>query len=987
MSHSDITIQTSNLMLANTNGNSGGGGGGGGGGDTPIMPSGSAADLTNKVRIDTSKMKEEEESPSPTGGGDGAGIDAGGAQSGLAQDSLSFMQLKRLVVEAPRLKLSTGAAAAATPTCLNACRNLTLAQQPEYAFRYSSTDAVTAELNEWFSYSLANDLSLLLLSKQTFEETYPLLSLPPHQTVESLAGKRPSRWTASKDVKRRRFISRCADLLEHTNQRERVKGLEGLAYVVQGVFGETVSEDDHLDRVKKNVALVRQAGLVETLFNCVRGSVGRELEYAAAGSNSRDETKEGDRGWNRKELRYALTILYFLVEVTRRHDEDAEGAMPGMDQQIESLRDEIADLPGESGMLGFLAKTLGRLRWEDSVDLPLMNILLLTWKTMLLVFGEPDRHLAKVKTYARGLASLDPEVGKGVITASPLDYHVFRQDIMAKYPAYDPPKPLFPFELAANSFLPSSAVNTATGRTGGNGDVLLGGKGGGENLGSILNKAVHIATPAPSPPPSPGGVGGKGGKKQNYQTNNNFPFLYPPSSSSDVDKKFAGKCWWKEDDDTFSRVEGGGGVPTSIKEAGDLFSGRHLWDEREAFLKFQRGWDVDEEILKERKEIEGRDRRWEEKRLESVEEFYRAALPQLQSFVIVLLKVILANLNAPPMQPPLPPPPPGSQQVSFADKEEREADEKRRLDEADAQRIREITSKAVSAILMGMLKWFRVSHVLKFEYLTQLLLDSNYLPLVLRLLNQQDIVQTVTTKTDRKDMSFFNFCNLHSSHPKPKSKPPTNPNNSYLDSSPDEACPPPILRFQREQKEPDPPPPPPSSAPPSHPPEAITDFSWRNFFTAINFVRIMQKIVKNKSHRNLSLVQYKSSTILRKPLKCPQEDLRLYTLKVFKGQVPYCGRKWRQSNMRVITSIYLFCRPELKDDWLSGGDVDSEVEESLPQEQALRSLTHFYNVRRYPKSMGADMEMMEMERDFFRREIDKMEVGEWDTAGLEGWGG
>ncbi|KAG0640215.1 hypothetical protein HOY80DRAFT_1009130 [Tuber brumale] len=970
MSHSDITIQTSSLMLANTNGNSGGGGGGGGGGDTPIIPLGSAADLTNKVRIDTSKMKEEEPSPRPTGGGDGTGNDAGGGQPVLAQDSLSFMQLKRLVVEAPRLK------------------------QPEYAFRYSSTDVVTAELNEWFSYSLANDLSLLLLSKQTFEETYPVLSLPPHQTLESLAGKRPPRWTTSKDVKRRRFISRCADLLEHTNQRERVKGLEGLAYVVQGVFGETVSEEGHLDMIKKNVALVRQVGLVETLFNCVRGSVGRELEYAAGGSNSRDETKEGDRGCNRKELRYALTILYFLVEVTRRHDEDAEGAMLGMDQQIESLRDEIADLPGESGLLGFLAKTLGRLRWEDSVDLPLMNILLLTWKTMLLVFGEPDRHLAKVKTYARGLAGLDPEVGKGVITASPLDYHVFRQDIMAKYPAYDPPKPLFPFELATNSFLPSSTVNTATGRTGGNGDVLLGGKGGGENLGSILNKAVHIATPAPSPPPSPGGVGGKGGKKQNYQTNNNFPFLYPPSSSSDVGKKFAGKCWWKEDDDTFSRVEGGGGVPTSIKEAGDLFSGRvrstlamrHLWDEREAFLKFQRGWDVDEEILKERKEIEGRDRRWEEKRLESVEEFYRAALPQLQSFVIVLLKVILANLNAPPMQLPLPPPPPGSQQVSFADKEEREADEKRRLDEADAQRIREITSKAVSAILMGMLKWFRVSHVLKFEYLTQLLLDSNYLPLVLRLLNQQDIVQTVTTKTDRKDMSFFNFCNLHSSHPKPKPKAPTNPNNSYLDSSPDEACPPPILRFQREQKEPNPPPPPPSGAPPSHPPEAITDFSWRNFFTSINFVRIMQKIVKNKSHRNLSLVQYKSSAILRKPLKCPQEDLRLYTLKVFKGQVPYCGRKWRQSNMRVITSIYLFCRPELKDDWLSGGDVDSEVEESLPQEQALRSLTHFYNVRRYPKSMGADMEMMEMERDFFRREIDKMEVGEWDAAGLEGWG-
>ncbi|RPA95744.1 hypothetical protein L873DRAFT_1812526 [Choiromyces venosus 120613-1] len=60
ISHSDITIQSSNFMPDNTNGDSGGGGGSGG--DTTIMPSGSAADLTNKLRINTSKMKEDERS-------------------------------------------------------------------------------------------------------------------------------------------------------------------------------------------------------------------------------------------------------------------------------------------------------------------------------------------------------------------------------------------------------------------------------------------------------------------------------------------------------------------------------------------------------------------------------------------------------------------------------------------------------------------------------------------------------------------------------------------------------------------------------------------------------------------------------------------------------------------------------------------------------------------------------------------------------------
>ena len=135
----------------------------------------------------------------------------------------------------------------------------------------------------------------------------------------------------------------------------------------------------------------------------------------------------------------------------------------------------------------------------------------------------------------------------------------------------------------------------------------------------------------------------------------------------------------------------------------------------------------------------------------------------------------------------------------------------------------------------------------------------------------------------------------------------------------------------------------------------ITNFSRRNFFALINYLRIMQKICKNKSHRNLLLVQYKSSNIIRKSLKVPQPELRLYTLKLFKNQVPYCGRKWRPSNMRVITAVYLHCRPELRDEWLAGSDVDAEIEEALPLEQALRSLTHWFNVRRYPDQMAPEI--------------------------------
>lgn len=79
--------------------------------------------------------------------------------------------------------------------------------------------------------------------------------------------------------------------------------------------------------------------------------------------------------------------------------------------------------------------------------------------------------------------------------------------------------------------------------------------------------------------------------------------------------------------------------------------------------------------------------------------------------------------------------------------------------------------------------------------------------------------------------------------------------------------------------------------------------------------------------------------------------------------------------MRVITAIYLHCRPELRDDWLAGSDVDAEVEEALPLEQAIRGLTHWWHLRCYPGQMGKEKGVLEEERDFFVRELEGMGWG------------
>ncbi|CCU76608.1 Protein required for hyphal anastomosis, partial [Blumeria hordei DH14] len=312
---------------------------------------------------------------------------------------------------------------------------------------------------------------------------------------------------------------------------------------------------------------------------------------------------------------------------------------------------------------------------------------------------------------------------------------------------------------------------------------------------------------------------------------------------------------------------------------------------------------------------------------------------------------------------------------------------------------REIIYKAVSAIILLLLKWFKVSHILKFEYFTQLLLDSNYLALTLKSIAHQEIEKVVNIMTDRHEKSDYSSFDGEQT------------TKCMLKDDIDDAVPPPIkLRrdtiasFET-----------PNSVPSCSSQEEysthtqpipVTDdvsnsnnvsadkmvyeFSWRNFFSLINLLRIMQKVCKNKTHRNLLLVQYKSSNILKRVLKISQPCLRLYTLKLFKNQVPFCGRRWRQGNMRVITAVYLHCRPELRDDWLAGGNISTDVDEALPLEQALRALTHWHNIKRYPSEMGINPTIITKENDFFLNELEKMEVQEdsiYDGEGIvdSGW--
>ncbi|KAF2454439.1 hypothetical protein BDY21DRAFT_352876 [Lineolata rhizophorae] len=907
---------------------------------------------------------------------------------GNPENSLSLMQFRRLVAEMPKVE----------PT--------------PYAFEYTDASSMPEELEEWFTYGVeerARVFKTLISFKGEWEEYHDVWAM-----VDGPYFKGKMDWSKADEAERATFVERLLRRVHDTNMAVRLTNLEALTYLMFGAYQETAGADrestapaDQADGgavhsayrtsplqiqwIRRNAKLIFNASGLQTIYDIMRSACLREC------MTSMDQDSKDGREEERREMWCAMTIMYFFLEAARTDCEE------GVDSE---LRDGIITLQPQ--IMTFLMDIIARLRWDESIGLPLMKILLLLWKSILVVLGgitDVDRTKASFRDET---LETEDRRGQPLITASPLDYHLFRQEISSKYPAYNPPPPLFPLEPENNSILPP-LKNHPSKATGSN----IFGAGTTQTGTSILHQPVHIATPVPSPPPSPAGPGGKGGKKHNYQTNQLFPFMYPPLDESS--NNLGGKGSTDLQDILVGRKWKGSDIPASILEAAELFAKRmratramkQLWEERVEFMKYERGWSAsyDEDVedldlssdLKSSSKGKGKVGRLLstdiETRLKAVEELYKTSLPHLQSVVIVLLKVVLSNVTSLITQAN------GSNglQGPFQFHDGQNGNLSRQdsnlngnhpdipspsTEELDAMRSQEILAKAVSGILILLLKWFKVSHILKFEYLTQLLLDSNYIPLILKLLQTQELERVVNYKCDREDINFFQYCLSHSRHrPRQKEEEP-----ELADSDSDDAAPPPI---KRQRSPPPKAPDPPQQAylhPPEvddlgkpmsdFPPEPITNFSWRNFFSSINWLRVMQKICKNKAHRNLLLVQYKSSGYLKKSLKVPQPLLRLYALKLFKNQVPYCGRKWRQSNMRVITAVYLHCRPDLRDDWLAGSDVDADVEESVPLEQALRALTHWHNLKRYPEMMGAEKGILEEEQDFFVRELEKMEWAE-----------
>lgn len=218
-------------------------------------------------------------------------------------------------------------------------------------------------------------------------------------------------------------------------------------------------------------------------------------------------------------------------------------------------------------------------------------------------------------------------------------------------------------------------------------------------------------------------------------------------------------------------------------------------------------------------------------------------------------------------------------------------------DNLDSVRHKEIVSKSVTSIILLLLKHTKISHILQHEHISRLLKESNCILVIAKFLNH-DIPGYCVKKNEIDVLKFLSSCI----------------NTAPIDDS--------------------------SIVDPSEPPQG--SISWRNIFTVVNLLRIMQKLTKRKPSRIQDLVKYKISGIIRGIVKLPHSGIGYYSLKILKSQIPFLGPSWRNQNMRIVTSIMYEIRSNYNDHLLVTKRDFNETE-ILESEIDLSPLIDQYN--------------------------------------------
>ncbi|KAJ3016078.1 Factor arrest protein 11 [Thoreauomyces humboldtii] len=817
----------------------------------------------------------------------------------------------------------------------------THSKKAAYDFVYADRDTFKNETNEFYNFQ---DRPQIMNGKVLFESSFK------------------GSWKSATASYRAGYIGNLLEQMELRDSEYRYMAVQKLLYICHGVFGEVANEDEHIESMFANNKLVFQMGALDYVFAALKvASITVDAITRATEPQLPLSDRQAVMELANSEITAYMCILGLMIEV---NSDDEEFAL------------EVTNT--SPPMASYLFTLVQQLAEGNRKHYPVKKLLLLLWKVLLISLGNTQQ-LMDLKSASRTLEGL-PDFDETILVKStPQDYHNFHLVAATRYPAYVTPNAsaLCPSRLQLAEPIPTSIRRhlqqppviqpfISTART----------------LPTTFQESVKLY------------------RKHNYIS------LASVQITREKDRA--------EKEEAHKNLLGGndaGNFPPDVMDD-DVTAASQLGSERRRDVVAMRP-----SVKKNAKRIKKKDAAG----LKRLETLYRCLLPNMSTHIGMLIRLLYyvnlgtSNANAPGVGGK--PETEGEHKSSSPTEEPHSnddtpfsslsSDEKKvHLLRADNNRHKEVVTKAVSGILLILLKASKCHHALKSEYVSQLLVDNNCAILILKMLSTwlqspalpspthaaTPVVPDATmgwadasTKPapappaaanlgmgakwlvnldEPEELNFFHFCHAadpfsvepevdtgSSAHPSSsvnsialgdiKSPASADTETSDMTTSPFTHSLPSLPLTTDDTSS-------------QQPPLTHIRSSFRNFYTSINLLRILQKLTKRKTHRVLALVQWKASAVLKRAIKVNHVGLQLYALKLLKSQIPYLGKKWRSSNMKVITAIFLHLRPCLRDEYLAG-DVDVDVDEALAHEQKLRSLIASYHEHRYPEVIGTDV--------------------------------
>ncbi|ESO85181.1 hypothetical protein LOTGIDRAFT_221410 [Lottia gigantea] len=722
----------------------------------------------------------------------------------------------------------------------------TMSDVPDIEFVYDDADKLNVEISELYSYTEEDEYSQ---NQCCFEELFH------KQGFE--------KWTTVSEEDRTKFIVYLQNELEITDRNRRKSAIQAILYLVQGVFGECDNEDNQNEWSRKNVLLLYDQELFISFVELLAMEI--ENQTASSAALRKPAVSISDS----KELRLILNILYTMVERMRVIE-------PTETEEEKILRENfIADLNqpiiGEDPLAITLFAMVTRFCSGSAPHFPMKKVLLLLWKVALLSLGGL-RNLQDEKNRVRGEHDLPPlpedmyEVCKNMRASSP---PASAADLIEQQ------APRRGTRAGKRSLVKQSSLDDPF--ENGNGaerdDDLM------RDVDALKSESDEELPPTPPRPSTPSFVQKSLPWKPKVRQKDLEMFLECTRN------KFVG-FQVKNDHDSLA------GLPQPIHEGVKILK-QHLYIS------------LSELQIKREEEIAKNPLSRPEKEVANTpaECLYQVMLPNLPQYMIALLKLLLAaaptskaktesiNILADVLPEEMPTTVLQSMKLGI-----------------DVNRHKEIIVKAISGLLLLLLKHFKLNHIYQFEFMSQHLVFANCIPLVLKFFNQ-NILSYVSAKNSIPVLDFPNC--VTGDQPDLTAETMENGDNQT--------------------------------------------FCWRNLFSCINLLRILNKLTKWKHSRTMMLVVFKSAPILKRALKVKHSMMQLYILKLLKMQTKYLGRQWRKSNMKTMSAIYQKVRHRLGDDWAYGNDMDARPWDFQAEECALRACVDRFNSRRYG-SNGTDPE-------------------------------